>query len=70
MGALQDLEVGVAILIFDSKDEAKCSLMKTFQLLNVPVVECPGLAVIEKRGQDHSIVQTQLCHEPNDVLTE
>ena len=39
-------------------------------LLNLLAVGCQGLAAIEKRGQDNSIVHSQLCHDPNIVLEE
>lgn len=45
-------------------------IQKLLQLFYVPVVECPRLTPVEKRGESQSIVDSQLGRQPNVVLTE
>ena len=70
VSTVQDLEVCDAVLPADSKDGTEGSHMKLLQLLYVPAVECPRLTPVEERGENHSIVESQLGRQPNVVLTE
>ena len=70
VSTVQDFEVCDAVLPADSKDGTEGSHMKLVQLLYVPAVECPRLTPVEERGENHSIVDSQLGRQRKVVLTE
>ena len=57
---VQDFKVCEAVLPADSKDGTEGSHMKLIRFLYVLAVECPRLTPVEERGENPSIVDSQL----------
>lgn len=57
---VKNLQIGDAILLFDSQDGAESWHVEELKFLYMPAVQCPCLITIEQGGKDHSIVDLQL----------
>ena len=57
-------------MLADAKDGMKGMHMKLHQMLNVLVIQCPGLAPIEDRCANYGTADLELCGESDVVLVE
>ena len=53
LSLIKDLQIGDEVLLPDSQDGAE------LQFLDMPAIQCPRLATIEKGGKNHGIVELQ-----------
>ena len=59
LSLIEDLQIGDVVLPPDSQDGAESSHVVELQFLDIPVIQCPRLTIIEKGGKNHSIVDLQ-----------
>ena len=70
LSSTQDLKTGDLAMLADAKDGMKGMHMKLHQMLNVLVIQCPGLAPKENRCENNSTVDLELSEELDVVSDE
>ena len=70
LGSVQDLKIGDLVLPAEAKDGTKRRRRKLLQLLDVPLVQRPGLRPLEKRCENKGTVDLELYGESDVVLAE
>ena len=68
LDSIQDLKIGD--LVLPAKDGTEGIYTKLLQLLNVPAVQCPGLAPIEKKCKSNRTADLELRRKSDVVLVE